>query len=280
MLLAVAVLGGCQSPGPAQAISSVRQLASSHGFTEARIDSGRFALTVYHRGFDSHASRLVVYIEGDGRAFISRRRVSANPTPREATALRMALADPSAAVAYIARPCQFLEPLPSSCEPRWWTTHRYAAEVIDAMDQAISELQQRAGSDTTGLVGYSGGGVVAALLAQRRSDIDWLVTVAANLDHAAWTDWHEDTPLSGSLNPADEPEKLADLPQLHLAGSDDETVPPALVAGFVRRLPVAAPVELMVIDNAGHDDWAHIWRQRVCGFRFWDEAAGCGDDSR
>lgn len=263
---------------PAQSLSSARQLASAQGFTEATIKTDRFTLIAYHRGLGSDTNRLVVYIEGDGRAFISRRRVSANPTPREATALRMALADPSAAVAYVARPCQFLEPLPSSCEPRWWTTHRYAAEVIDAMDEAISELQQRAGTGRTGLVGYSGGGVIAALLAQRRNDIDWLVTVAANLDHAAWTAWHEDTPLSGSLNPADKPEKLAGLPQLHLAGADDETVPPALVAAFVRRLPATAPVEFLVIDNAGHGDWAAIWSRRVCDFSFWQDEPGCADD--
>lgn len=260
---------------PAQSIATAREQAAGHGFIPAQVDGGQFELTAYHRGLDSQADRLVVYIEGDGRAFITRRRVSDNPTPREATALQMAFADPSAAVAYLTRPCQFRTTLPPVCEPRLWTSHRYSEEVVAAMDQAVSRLKQRGGLDSIGLVGYSGGGVIAALLAEQRDDVDWLVTVAANLDHAAWTAWHEDTPLSGSLNPADHVADLDGLPQLHLAGKDDDIVPPALIAAFVRSLPAGTPVEFLVIDNADHDDWPAVWQQRVCSFGFWAAAPGC-----
>lgn len=222
-----------------------------------------------------NTGRLVVYIEGDGRAFISRRRVSGNPTPRDPVALEMAFADPSGAVAYIARPCQFMEPLPANCEPRFWTTYRYSEAVLASINEAIDQLKQSSNTPRLGLVGYSGGGVVAALLAQRREDVDWLVTVAANLDHAAWTEWHGDTPLSGSLNPATDMTALAGLPQLHVAGGEDEIVPVELTADFVRRLPDNTPAELIVIDNAGHHDWPAIWGKRVCDFRFWQAAPGC-----
>ncbi len=210
-----------------------------------------------------------MYIEGDGRAFISRRRISDNPTPADPVALKMAAGDPSPAVAYIARPCQFTEPLPDVCRPRYWTSHRYADAVITAISQVIDTLRRRSGIQKIGLVGYSGGGTVAALLAGRRDDVDWLVTVAANLDHAAWTAWHDDTPLDGSLNPADQTERLAAVPQLHIAGAGDATVPPELTRRFVRRLPARTPVDLMVVEDADHHDWPAFWRRRVGGLGFW-----------
>lgn len=249
--------------------------AAKRGFSGSVVETGRFDLRLFSRDLKSNPDRLVVYIEGDGRAFISRRRVSDNPTPRDPVALEMALADPSPAVAYIARPCQFMEPLPANCEPRYWTTHRYAPEVIEAVGQAVDALLRESRASRLGLVGYSGGGVVATLLAQRRDDVDWLVTVAANLDHAAWTAWHGDTPLSGSLNPTADMESLGQLPQLHLVGSSDETVPVELTAAFMRRLPAGTPAELIVIEEAGHHDWPAVWEKRVCGFRFWKTAGAC-----
>ena len=229
----------------------------------------------YHNGLGHPSDRLVIYIEGDGRAFVSRRRVSANPTPHEPTALQMALADPSPAVAYVARPCQFIDPMPASCEPRYWTTHRYAPEVVAAVSAAIDELKRHSNAGNVTLIGYSGGGVIAALIAQRRSDIDWLVTVASNLDHAEWTSRHDDTPLTGSLNPADHVDKLAGVAQLHLAGRDDDVVPPALIASFVRRLPAGTLVEFLVLDDVDHNDWPAIWQQRLCNFKPWKDVPDC-----
>jgi len=269
---------GCQTFTPAQSIASARQLAAGHGFTASRLDAGGFPVLAYHRGLDSGADRLVVYIEGDGRAFITRRRIAANPTPRNPVALIMALADPSPAIAYIARPCQFIDPLPAVCKPRYWTSHRYSGEVVDVLDHAIRELQEHGSFREIGLVGYSGGGVVAALLARHRHDVEWLVTVAANLDHAAWTAWHGDTPLTGSLNPADHAESLGGIAQLHIAGGDDETVPPELIRDFVDGLPPDTTVGFVVIDGADHDDWPEIWPQRICGLWFWQQVPACAAD--
>ncbi len=38
-------------------------------------------------------------------------------------------------------------------------------------------------------------------MAARRSDVELLVTVTANLDTGMWTEHHDVTPLTGSLNP-------------------------------------------------------------------------------
>ncbi len=50
---------------------------------------------------------MVVYIEGDGRAYVNRRTPSNDPTPGNPMALRLALADPSLRVLYLGRPCQY-----------------------------------------------------------------------------------------------------------------------------------------------------------------------------
>jgi len=278
LLLTAGLLTGCQSFSPERSIQAAHQLAQSHGFTHDRFDTGRFPLSVYHRGLDSRSDQLVIYIEGDGRSFITRRRVSSNPTPADPVALKMAVADPSTAVAYVARPCQFNQPLPDACKPRYWTSHRYAEVVLTAMNGAIDSLKKRSGAPKLGLVGYSGGGSVAALLAERRADINWLVTVAANLDHAAWTEWHGDTPLHGSLNPVDGIEQLADMPQLHIAGREDETVPPALIQRFIQKLPARTPVEFMLATGIGHHGWPAFWQREVCELAFWRALPACQVD--
>ena len=275
LLLTAGLLTGCQSFSPERSIQAARQLAQSHGFTHDRFDTGQFPLSVYHRGLDSRSDQLVIYIEGDGRSFVTRRRVSPNPTPADPVALKMAVADPSSAVAYIARPCQFNQTLPDACKPRYWTSHRYAEAVITAMNEAVNSLKKRSGAPKLGLVGYSGGGTVAALLAERRADIAWLVTVAANLDHAAWTEWHGDTPLHGSLNPVDRTEQLAEVSQLHIAGSEDETVPPVLIRRFIEKLPAGTPVEFMLATGVEHHGWPAFWQREVCELEFWRSLPAC-----
>lgn len=276
MLAVSAMAAGCQSVAPfVDPHDSARQLAADRGFGEQVIHTDYFDLVTFRNDFANPSQTLTVYIEGDGRAFISRRRVSDDPTPRDPVSLKLALADPAVAVAYLARPCQLIQPMPANCEPRYWTSHRYAPEVVKSMNQAVDALKKRAAASRVTLIGYSGGGTVAALIAGRRDDIDWLVTVAGNLDHAAWTAYHGDTSLTGSLNPVTEIEKLATIKQLHIAGGDDSTMPAVLVAGFVRMLPAGAPVEFIVMDGIDHNDWPGIWAGRICDFSFRSNAQRC-----
>ena len=69
------------------------------------------------------------------------------------------------------------------------------------------------------LIGYSGGGVLAVLIAPQVPG-SAVVTIAANLDVEAWARWHQYTPLSGSLNPATQP-PLDALHEWHLVGDRD-----------------------------------------------------------
>jgi len=265
--LAVAALAACAGlAGDARDAAFAR--ARDAGFNVSRVPAGPFSLVTFHRGLGSSPT-LAVYLEGDGRAWITRRRLSPDPTPRNPVALELALRDPWPSVLYIARPCQFLEasPVAEGCGPRYWSSHRYADTVVAAVDAALErtiesvpEWQAAGERPRIGLVGYSGGGTLAALVAARRHDVEWLVTVAANLDHAAWTRLHRLAPLEGSLNPVDFVARLRRLPQLHLVGERDENVPSAILEAYLERLGPAPAARAAVVPGFDHGCcWQRLW---------------------
>lgn len=210
---------------------------------------------------------LTVYIEGDGFAWVTASMPSDDPTPREPVALQMALAQPHGAAAYLARPCQYTltgHETARPCAPRYWTTARFAEPVVQAESQALDELKRRHGASRLVLVGYSGGGAVAALLAARRTDVMALVTVAGNLNHRAWTSLHGVRPLEGSLNPIDEAGRLAGLRQWHVVGEQDRVVPANLARAFVDRQGGGAQAAVIVEPDFGHaccwaQQWPRLW---------------------
>ena len=55
-------------------------------------------------------------------------------------------------------------------------------KVVRVSKQAIDTLKQQFQSEEIVLVGYSGGGAIAALVAARRADVADLISVAGNLD--------------------------------------------------------------------------------------------------
>ena len=235
-------------------------LATSTGFQRLVFETGSFGLVGYLKGA---GPRLTVYIEGDGLAWISRTRLSDDPTPRQPLALELATRDPGPAVLYLARPCQYTNPAAGRpCPPAYWSSHRFAPEVIAAVGRALDEARRRTGASRLVLVGYSGGGAVAALTAAGREDVVALATVAAPLDHAAWTRHHRVDPLTGSLNPADSATRLSALPQIHFAGARDEIVPPAVIAAFLSREGPDASRRLYTSAEADHHCcWLRLWPQ-------------------
>ncbi len=208
-------------------------IAAGAGFQPVSFDAPPFTLAGWQRGT---GPELVVYIEGDGLAWLSKSRLSDDPTPRQPMALQLAAVDPAPAVLYLGRPCQYVENAATrGCGPQYWSSHRFAPEVIAAVNRALDQAKLRAGAGRLVLIGYSGGGAVAALAAARRQDVAAWATVAAPLDHVAWTRWHGVTPLTGSLDPMADAARLAALPQRHFVGATDDIVPPDIVRGFLRR---------------------------------------------
>lgn len=179
---------------------------------------------------------LTVVIEGDGLAHDSAGRPSADPTPRDPLGLRIAQAWPEGPRAWVARPCQYTRAVDPRCRPEDWTVDRFSRDALDAVDAAIDDLMAAAGARQVRLVGWSGGGVVAAALAGRRCDTAGLMTLAAPLDVAGWT---RADGLS-SLNLADEvrdlPLRVLPIPQVHLFGAKDRVTPQDTAMAVARTL--------------------------------------------
>lgn len=260
-LCALALLTACASPSAQQRGQRMDAQATTQGWQKLRLSAGRWALTGYAPELSPHASTLTVYLEGDGLAWQTGTQPSDNPTPRNPVALALALQHQHGAVAYLARPCQNVSTSDwGMCNPADWTHARYAPEVVAAMNEAVSSLKARAQVQHLVLVGYSGGGAIATLLAAERSDVVRLVTVAANLDTDAWTAGHGLLPLSGSLNPAERWSALQHLTQLHLVGAQDTVVPRSVAQAFVQRFPAAKQPMVRLVDGADHSCcWAQLW---------------------
>ena len=223
------------------------QLASQAGLEGGWIEAQGFRLRIFRNRLAADMNRpLHVYLEGDGLPFRTPSRVSADPTPRNPLALRLLLRDPAPAV-YLGRPCYHGQASAAGCSPRLWTDARYGDAVVSSMVAALSRLAED--ERPLVLIGYSGGGTLAMLLAPRLGNRVRVVTIAANLDVSAWAVYHDFTPLTGSLDPADEAPLARRIAQLHLAGADDRRVPPWLVAPVVARQPNA---ELVVLPGFDH----------------------------
>jgi pimeloyl-ACP methyl ester carboxylesterase len=238
--------------------------AQQSGFTKKLVNAGQFTLTTYSKSSDKNAEILNIYIEGDGSAFQRKNRISPDPTPKTPVALELAVRDPNASVLYIARPCQYLDSeLLKKCEPKYWSSHRYSEEAISAINDVIN--LNKSTHKKIALVGYSGGGSIAVLLAERRQDIAWLVTIGANLDHELWTNLHDVTPLYGSLNPADYATSIQELPQLHLIGEKDKTVPVSVSHAYLNKATDRRNIQLKTIPGFDHQCcWTKIWPQPLC----------------
>lgn len=245
-------LAGCATSGPTDRASVVAQ-AEEAGLVPGAVEAAPFRLQVWQRTPPAGADLLAVFLEGDGFAFIDRRTPSSDPTPRDPVGLALATRSGLPSVAYLARPCQWTgteEERP--CSARWWTTHRLAPTVVEATAHAIDVLKDRAGADRVVLIGHSGGGGLATLVAARRDDVAALVTVAGVTDLGAWTVLHDVSPMPDSLDPAALRHAWAQVPQLHLLGAEDRIVPPEIARGW------AAPVE--VVPDTGHSaGWAAQW---------------------
>ena len=243
-------------------------LAGKQNWQSISLESGQFELVAYLPSIQRQATALTVYIEGDGFAWISKSQASSDPTPRDLLALRLALAHEDGNAVYLARPCQYVDAELSGCSRRYWTEMRFAPEVVSATSQAIDVLKQKFAARRITLVGYSGGGAVAALLAAHRNDVERLITVAGNLDHVAWTSYHHITPLDGSLNPADQVEALRYIRQWHFVGANDANITPVIVEGFANRFPARQRPAVVVVPGYDHrccwaENWPEIWQQSV-----------------
>jgi hypothetical protein len=220
--LAAVALAGCQSP--------LAELVRREGLTATLATGEPYRHLVVTR--PPAATRdLHVYVGGDGVPWRGGQVPAADPTPRNLLEIRLMALDRVDA-AYLGRPCYFGLASDPDCGPDVWTFARYSPAVVASMANAAREIVERGRYDRVVLIGYSGGGVLARLMAPNVPRVVGLVTVAANLDTAAWSAGHGYLPLERSLNPATERKLASTVTQIHAVGGRDTVVPRAVTDSY------------------------------------------------
>ena len=255
-LVSQGVEGSQDSPWKAEADA----IAGRHGWTAAWLEAGRFDLLSYMPATRSESGELSVYIEGDGKPWITRTELADDPTPRTPSVFELALSDIGDA-AYLARPCQYLPPARlGACSPDFWSLARYGEDVVAAVNAALDVLKARSGAKALRLVGFSGGGQLAVLAAARRNDVLGIITIAGNLDHRIWTRNLEVTPLRDSLNAADVAEAVQHIPQVHYLGGEDANVTRKVLDGYLGRMTDTGRSHVIVVPGFTHACcWEDAW---------------------
>jgi len=237
----------------------LQDLAQSTSHSVMPIQGGAFPLQALVPGKLGQLSLpiLRVYIEGDGHAWSTATQPSPDPTPHNQMVVQLALTDPTPAV-YLGRPCQYIQN--DRCDRHVWTSARFSTEVIQSMGSALDVLKKRYQAQHLELIGYSGGGAVALLLAEQRNDVVQVQTLAGNIDPVAWVALHKISPLTGSLDPMSGLEKLKSIPQRHLVGRADRIVPPSLAHGFSAKLQGDC-IEVMEVEASHDSGWPSAWQK-------------------
>ena len=256
----VLVIGACTNLSVDSRKDSARALAETAGFTYVEIETDSFTLATYGRfGFSKD---VTVYLGGDGFSYVTPTEVSSNPTPIKPTALTLAASDPSESVIYLARPCQYVDLAREKyCSSKYWSSHRFAEEVVSAYEQALDHIKNLVGGVAFHLVGYSGGGAVAVLIAARRGDVISVRTVAGYLDHIALNKMVGVEPLKGSLDPMRVASALRGIPQVHYSGSRDLVIPPWVGKKFVSVVGNPKCARSITVDGVSHEyGWVEYWK--------------------
>ncbi|GGM15151.1 hypothetical protein GCM10009425_27570 [Pseudomonas asuensis] len=128
------------------------------------------------------------------------------------------------------------------------------------MSVALDALKVRTQATKLELVGYSGGAAAALLLAGQRNDVVSIQTLAGNLDPVAWAEWHQLSPMSGSLDPLSYKARLRSIPQRHLVGNRDTVVPWQLSKAFAGKFEDQTCISIVSVEANHNEGWEAAWR--------------------
>lgn len=276
-ILLVMFSAGCGTRGllPEDRYNIAVSLANAANMKQMILDGGQFKMLAFgkYKSFDSlggNAENKIasIYIEGDGLAWLSKYRLSPDPTPSDPIALRLAVRGNRENVFWLARPCQYMKlisDMPAvKCGKKYWSDARFAPEVVKAYNMALDQIKKDYGIDGFRLYGYSGGAGIAAIVTSMRADIISLYSVAGNIDHKIWTDYHGVSAMKKSLNPVDFAKEISTIPQLHLIGGDDEVIPFSLITSWRSKSENQNCINHMIIPGVSHENgWYERWDKLV-----------------
>ncbi|MDD4616692.1 MAG: alpha/beta hydrolase [Alphaproteobacteria bacterium] len=263
--VSLAVLSGCASD------STVDPSLDAKGapLRQQEITAGNFRLAIFSRIVDTNQP-VTVYVDGGMRDFAPSGPSGADATPDGIMTLRLAEADPSDNVVYIAHPCQF-NAQDAFCAEKPLPNARYAELYYTAMNRALNFALAKVQHTHLNLVGYSGGGAIAAIMAARRQDVESLRTIAGNLDPNGNGRLHGSAPKDDFIDPIKIAPKLALLPQEHYVSADDTFVPAELTDNFVKAIGLSYCVKVTSVPDATHKTgWEEMWKAKA------DQIPACG----
>jgi predicted esterase len=252
--LLIPFLLACTNTVPLQEIAEKRHLKHEN------LSAGQFEILLVANDKTNNIIDLRIYFGSDGIPW-EKSRPASDPTGTQRLAVALMLSDPQPSM-YLGRPCYHLASMPEQCEPSLWTSDRYSETIISAMSDAVKTLIKRFEPKHITLVGYSGGGAIAVLVAKNLTLETTVITIASNLDIDEWTKYHALLPLSGSANPLDTQLPSGRIRQVHLIGSKDRVVPQKTVQHYTEAHPEA---EYYYFDKFDH---------RCCWAQHWPEIPG------
>lgn len=227
-----------------------------------RVESGVFAhYTFAKSGCRAAEGATPVFLDGDGSSWIRAGVVSEDPTPGDPIALDLLIADPACGL-YVSRPCTFgLARSDPRCNPAVWTVDRYSEQAVASLASVLDRIVP-AGRPIV-LVGYSGGGLLASHLANRIPAVSGVITLAANLDLAAWVAHHGYAPeLVARSLPSPFPIRDG-VVSLHVFGALDAISPASLSTAVLGRKS-----EILVLDAIDHACcWPREWPRIRAAFQ-------------
>jgi len=247
----------CSSiPSVDERIVRADELIKNSKIKKEIISTNEFVL--YSLQESSNCDTLRVYIEGDGLSWITRTKISNNPTPINPLTIKLFLKDDNTCKVYLARPCQYTDDL--KCEKKYWTSHRFSNEVLLSYFEAFDKLKNKYKNKEFEVVGFSGGGAIASLISSKRDDISYLITVAGNLDHKYWTQKNRISPLNGSLNPVDFSKNLTKIKQIHLIGGKDNIIDESIYNSYISYFDDKSNIKSIKYEEFSHQKgWEENW---------------------
>ena len=129
------------------------------------------------------------------------------------------------------------------------------------MEAGVGAWKKKAKTDKVILVGYSGGAMIASQIAARHpNDVEKLITIAGVLDKDKWTEYHNDEPLSDSVNL--NIKSLDSVRQTHYIGEKDKIVPPDLAKDVLGEDNSSVIIVKGATHNKGYDKvYKDIWEE-------------------
>ena len=238
----------------------------NEGFNQFDIKTSTFTLfSLQNNRNNCENKNLNIYIEGDGLSWINKNTISTDPSPINLLILKLMKEDDNTCKVYLARPCQFVSS--DLCHNKYWTSARFSQEVIKSYEDSLKQLKEKYNNKSFTLIGYSGGGAIATILASKQdNDVKRLITIAGNLDIDKWTSIHKVSKLENSLYPSDYANELENIEQFHLIGEKDKIIPKDIFLSYFSKFKKKDKIKYILVDASHSGYWEKPYKSLLNSF--------------